>query len=249
MRENKMTPGTIDASQRKAARVAGFALVFAMAIVVFSNFYVSAGLIVPGDATETARNILAHTTRFRFSVACDLLYVTNLLVLLSALYVIFEPVGRGMALVAAFFRLAYAIAWIVLTLNMLSALRLLGDASYLHAFEPAQLQALSRLHLADTFDDYYTGLPFFGLASTVCSILWFKSRYIPRALAAFGMASSAWCVLCAFAFIVFPHFNETVNDWLFDTPMGLFEMATGFWLLFKGLRPADFAGAASDRVA
>lgn len=244
-----MTIGSIDASQRKAARVAGFALVFAIAIVVFSNFYVSAGLIVPGDAAETARNLLAHATRFRFSVACDLLYVTNLLVLLSALYVVFEPVGRGMALVAAVFRLAYAIAWIVLTLNMLSALRLLGDTSYLHAFEPAQLQALARLHLADTFDDYYVGLPFFGLASTVCSMLWFKSRYIPRALAAYGVASSAWCVVCAFTFIIFPYFNETVNDWLFDTPLGLFEMATGFWLLFKGLSPASMVESASRQVA
>ena len=75
------------------------------------------------------------------------------------------------------------------------------------------------------------------MASTVCSYLWFKSGYIPRALSAFGLISSAWCVLCALAFLVFPNFNYTVNDWLFDTPMGLFEMATGFWILFKGLRP------------
>jgi len=240
---------TIDASQRKAARVAGSALVFAIAIVVFGNFYVSAGLIVPGDATETARNILAHATRFRLSVACDLVYVTNLLVLLSALYVVLEPVDRGMALAAAILRLAYAIAWIVLTLNMLSALRLLGDANYMHAFEPTQLQVLSRLYIANTFDDYYVGLPFFALASTACSILWFKSGYIPRALAAFGVAASAWCVACAFTFIVFPHFNETVNDWLFDTPLAVFELATGLWLLFKGLRPASIEASASRQVA
>ena len=38
-----------------------------------------------------------------------------------------------------------------------------------------------------------------------------------------------------------PHFNETVNDWLFDTPLGLFEMALGFWLLFNGLKPSGAA--------
>jgi hypothetical protein len=48
--------------------------------------------------------------------------------------------------------------------------------------------------------------------------------------------------MCAFAFIVFPNFDETVNAWWFDTPMGIFEMATGLWLLFKGLRPSGMAG-------
>jgi hypothetical protein len=101
------------------------------------------------------------------------------------------------------------------------------------------LQALARLYLAANFDDYYVGLPFFSLASTVCSYLWLKSNYIPRALAAFGLISSAWCVLCAFIFLIFPHFNKIVNDYWFDSPMVIFEMVLSFWLLFKGLRPAE----------
>jgi hypothetical protein len=101
------------------------------------------------------------------------------------------------------------------------------------------LQVLARLNLAATFDDYYVGLPFFGLAATVCAYLWFKSNYIPKGLALFGVISSAWCVICAFVFLIFPTFNKIVNDWLFDTPMSLFEMALGFWLLFKGLKSVE----------
>jgi hypothetical protein len=123
-----------------------------------------------------------------------------------------------------------------MTLNLLSTLRLVGSASYLQVFEPDRLQALGKLYLAANFDDYYVGLPFFGLAATVCSYLWFKSKYIPRALAAFGVISSAWCVLCAFIFLIFPHFNKTVNDYWFDSPMAVFEIALSFWLVFKGLR-------------
>jgi hypothetical protein len=66
-------------------------------------------------------------------------------------------------------------------------------------------------HLASSYDAYYVGLPFWGLASMVGSYLWLKSRYIPRVLAAVGVVSSAWCVICAFAFIVFPHFEAVVN--------------------------------------
>jgi len=126
--------------------------------------------------------------------------------------------------------------WLLSTLNMLGALRLLGNASYLQVFEADRLQVLARLNVAANFDDYYVGLPFFGLAATVCAYLWLKSGYIPRALAGFGVISSAWCVICAFVFLIFPHFNKIVNDYWFDSPMAIFEMVLSFWLLFKGLR-------------
>jgi hypothetical protein len=135
--------------------------------------------------------------------------------------------------------------WLLTALNMLSALRLLGSASYLQVFEADRLQALARLHLGANFDAYYVGLPFFSLASTVCSYLWLKSKYIPRGLAVFGVISSAWCVICAFVFLIFPHFNKIVNDYWFDSPMAVFEMVLSFWLLFKGLRPPGTAEQSS----
>ena len=234
-----MTISAIDNSQHTAARVAGFSGLFAVAIVVFANYVLLNPLIVPGNAAETARNIVAHERQFRVTVICFLTYSASVVVLLAALYVILKPVNRGLALVGALFRLVFALLWLLSTLNMLGALRLLGSASYLQVFEADRLQALARLNVAANFDDYYVGLPFFGLAATVCSYLWLKSRYIPRALAALGLISSAWCVICAFVFLIFPHFNKIVNDYWFDSPMAIFEMALSFWLLFKGLKPVE----------
>jgi hypothetical protein len=233
-----MATYSIDASQRKAARLAGFTFLFAMAIVVLANYGINIRLIVPGNAAETARNIVAHETLFRINIVCNLIYVVSLVVLLAALYEILKPVNRNLALVAAMCRLLLALMWCVTALDTLGALRLLGDAAYLQVFKIDQLQALARLHIATSYDAYYVGLPFWGLASTVCSCLWWKSGYIPRALAAFGVISSAWCVICAFAFIAFPHFDGTVNASWFDLPMVIFEMALGCWLLFKGLSPS-----------
>jgi hypothetical protein len=122
--------------------------------------------------------------------------------------------------------------------NLLGALRLLSNANYLQVFEPDRLQAMARLHIGANFDAYYVGLPFFGLAATACAWLWLRSNYIPRGLSIFGVISSAWCVLCAFVFLIFPHFNKVVNDYIFDTPMALFELIVSFWLLFKGLKPS-----------
>jgi len=228
-----------DNSQRVAAKVAGITGLLAFVIVVFGNYALLGPLIVPGKAVETAQNIVAHQTQVRLALTCFLTYGICVVVLLSALYVILKPVGRTLALIGALFRLVFALFWLLTTLNLLGALRLLGSASYLSAFQPDRLQVLARLHIAANFDDYYVGLPFFGLAATICSYLWLKSGYIPRSLAVFGVISSTWCVICAFLFLIFPDFNKAVNDYWFDSPMAIFELVVSFWLLFKGLKPRD----------
>ena len=112
-----MTVSTIDESQRKAARVAGFAYLFTFMIVVLVNFGIHERLMVAGNAAETARNILAHERLFRIGVAGDLVYEAGLVVLLSALYVILKPVGRTLALLE---RLVYASMWVLMSLNLLN---------------------------------------------------------------------------------------------------------------------------------
>lgn len=228
---------SIEESQSRAAKVAGFSFVFSKVIVVLANFGIGFRLSVPDSAVDTARNIMANETLFRINIACNLIYVATIVVLLSSLYQILRRVSRNLALVASFFWMVLALMWCTAALNMLGALRLLGKASYLAVFETSHLQALARLHLSSGYDAYYVGLPFWGLASAIGSYLFLKSRYIPRTLAGLGVISSVWCVFCAFAYIVFPRFEATVNAWAFDMPIFLFEMALGLWFLFKGLRP------------
>jgi hypothetical protein len=228
---------TIDNSQRTAAKVAGWSGLLTFAIVVVGNYVLLNPLIVAGNAAATAQNIVAHETQLRVAAVFFLTYSLGVLVLLTALYVVLKPVNPGLALVGALFRLVFALLWLLSPLNLLAALRLLTKPSYSQVFEPNRLQAMARLNIGAGFDDYYVGLPFFGLAATACAWLWLKSNYIPKGLAIFGVISSAWCVICAFVFLVFPNFEKTVNAYWFDSPMALFEMVVSFWLLFKGLKP------------
>ena len=242
----------IDNSQWIAAKIAGVSGLLAVVTVVFGNYALLGPLVVPGNATETARNIVAHQTQLRVALTCFLIYGVSVVVLLSALYVILKPVDRLLALIGALFRLVFALLWLLTALNLLGALRLVGNAPYLQAFEADRLQALARLQIAANFDDYYIGLPFFGLAATVCAYLWLRSGYIPKALAAFGLIASAWCGLCAFVFLIFPQFNKVVNDYWFDSPMAIFELVVSFWLLFKGIGTSshsevDYVNASSTK--
>jgi hypothetical protein len=229
----------ISSSQRTAARIAGLTGLLAVALVVFGNYVLLEPLIVPRNAADTARNILAHQTQFRVALTCFVAYGIGCVVLLTSLYVILAPINRGVALAGALFRLVFAVLWLIAPLNSLAALRLLGDATYLKVFEPDHLQTLARLQIAGSFDDYYVGLPFFGLAATVCAYLWLKSKYIPRGLAIFGVIGSAWCVFCAIVYLIFPAFAKPVNPYWFDSPMALFEIILSFWLLIKGIRTPD----------
>ncbi|MGE5209307.1 MAG: DUF4386 domain-containing protein [Alphaproteobacteria bacterium] len=227
----------IDNSRDVAAKVAGVSGLLAVAIVIYGNYALLGPLVVSGDAANTARNIVAHQTQVRLALTCFLAYGAVVVVLLSALYVVLKPVNWLLAMLGALFRLVFALLWLLTTLNLLSALRLLGSASYLQLFEPDRLQVLARLQIAASFDDYYVGLPFFALAATVCSYLWLRSRYIPRPLAVFGVIASGWCVICSVVFLIFPGFDKTVNAYWFDTPMAVFELVVSVWLLVKGVQP------------
>jgi len=233
-----MTMNPIDEAQRTAARAAGFAYLVTFAIVVCVNFGIHAPLIAGNNAAETARNVLAHERLFRIGIAADVIYCAGVVVLVAALYVVLKPVNRSLALLAALWRLIWVFMWLLMTLNLFDSLRLLSGAEYLRAFETGQLQDLARFYLGTSFDRYYVALFFGGLASTACGYLWFKSRYIPRVLAAFGVISSAFCVVCTLVFYILPSFDKVVSLSWFDVPMSIFDVALSLWLLFKGLVPS-----------
>ena len=104
-------------SQQKAAKIAGFAYFLTTAIIIAVNFGINARLIIPNNATETAKNILAHESLFRLSIMAHLIYCAGIIALLSSLYVILKPVNKTLALLATFLRFVYALVWIFVVLN------------------------------------------------------------------------------------------------------------------------------------
>jgi len=233
----------VNTSQQRAAKVAGLTFLLAITIIVITNYSVSFRLIVSGNPAETATNILANETLFRLNVVGDLLYLFNLVIMLAALHIVLKPVAEGLSLVAAFARFVYASLWAIIGLNILDAIRFLGDAAYLPAFTADQLQAMAMLHLERGNDLYYIGLPFWGIAGVLISYPFLKSRYIPRLLGWFGLLASAWCVFCGIAFLVDPGFAAIVHPGWYDMPLVVFEIILGFWLLIMGIKTQALTGS------
>src|SRR4030081_2095170 len=112
-----MTTSKIDNSQRTAAKVAGGAGLLAFALVVFGNYVLLEPLIIPRNAADSARNILAHQTQFRLALISFITYGIGAIVFLTALYVIFEPVNPGLTPASALFRLIFAMLCVIAPLN------------------------------------------------------------------------------------------------------------------------------------
>ena len=113
---------------------------------------------------------------------------------------------------------------------------LLSGADYLQAVRTDQLQGLARIPISAFGAGINPSFVFLALRSTVFGYLWFKSRYIPRALAALGVFGSLLLATGSFAFIIFPKLADWAAPGYF-APLGVFEVTMGFWLLLRGLRP------------
>ncbi len=76
-----MTNHIQDISPRKIARVAGILYLIIIVCAGFSGGYVRSSLIVPGDATATANNIVASEGLFRVGFVSDLIaFLSDLVV-------------------------------------------------------------------------------------------------------------------------------------------------------------------------
>jgi len=108
----------------------------------------------------------------------------------------------------------------------------ISDAGHLKAFDSNQIQALSVLH--DTYALTFNVVAIFlGLGSTIFNYLLLKSRYIPRALAVWGIFSSVLLLISQFVIIIFPEMQKIIIPACYG-PIALDEIALGFWLLIKG---------------
>ncbi len=229
-----MTHADITAEQRMAARVIGFAYLFAMILALFTETFVRGKLLDFNSASVTAQNLLAHERLFRAGIACEILTFASDITLIAALFTVLAPASRFLALVATGFRLVAAAVCVVMTLGNFDVLRAIGGAEYLAAFNAAQLQGLMRFHLGAHGAAYNVAFVFLGAGSAVFAVLWRRSRYIPAALAWLGVAASALLAAGSLVLVVYPDVRGAIYP-AYMLPMFVFEVSMGSLLLLRGL--------------
>lgn len=225
---------TTNISPHKAARLAGLLYLLAMATGLFAEFYVHfpSTLVVNGDAAKTVNNILANERLYRIGIANNIVTFAIDVVLIWALYILLRPVNKNLVLLAVFFRLIETTIACTAIIHYYVAMQVVSDAYHLKSFDSNQIQYLSLLHDIYALTFIVVAI-FLGLGSTVFNYLLFKSGYIPKVLAGWGIFSSLLLLISQFTIIVFPAIEQTIIPACYG-PIALDEVALGLWLLLKG---------------
>ncbi len=236
MGSNAMNIRIIDTSQRKAAKVAGFMFLFSFIVPTLNWAFVLSKFIVAENVISTAKNIMANELLFRIGITIEMIMSVGLIVLALALYIILKPVNRNLALLGLLWKLAEAIVVAVIVLVSFVALQILNSGAYLTVFTPEQLEAPVGLILNVHTVLYSISMVFLGLDLMVFFYLFYKSEYIPRILAGFGILSFALILIHAMGNILVPEYAAMlVIEIICYTPSCIVEIVVGIWLLSKGL--------------
>ena len=230
-------------SIQKYAKIAGVLYLLIAVLSGFVHFYVPAQLIVPGDATTTANNIMASGGLFRMGMGTELVLLLSEIVVSVLLYVLLKPVNRTLSLVAAVSRLVMTAIHGVNLLNHFVVLLLLGGAGYLTVFAPNQLHGLVMLFL-DTYNyGFNIGIVFFTLHTLLLGYLIFKSGYFPKILGVLFIIASLGYLLDSFSYVLLA--NYKTGPVYLALPIAIAEIAFPLWLLFKGVNAQQWEKRAS----
>ena len=205
-------------SMRTASTTAGVGLLAMSVLSAFGYLVAVKGLVVPGNAARTAKNIASHEDMFWFGILTLYLVTVLDVVVAWALYRVFKPVSDALSRLAAWLRIAYAVVFTVAISQLLGALRL-------HA------QALRHIN---TFTNIWdAGLVLFGLNLFVLAYLAYSSGYVPKLL---GVLLAIGGFGYVFDTVVRVLVRGSSSDVSAITGMGEFVFA--LWLVIRGRRIA-----------
>jgi hypothetical protein len=232
-----------ETSPQVYARIGGVLYLIIIIFGIFAELLVRDKLIVSGDATATATNILDSESLWRISVASEIMYLACAVALTMIFYVLLAPVSKNIALLAAFFNLVSIAVQAVSTVSLFAVLSLLGGASYLRAFEPHQLQALAYLSLRLYNFGFGVCLVFFGCCLFLYGYLIFKSGYFPKFLGVLVAIGAVSYLVNSFVLFLAPTYAAAIFPILVLAFIG--ELALCLWLIVVGVNVPKWEEKAS----
>jgi Domain of unknown function (DUF4386) len=179
---NTITKAMTEMSPRTKARLAGAFYLLTILTGLFAQGFISARLVVPGDAAATANNILSHDGLFRLGFAVYMIEMVCQIITTVLLYDLLKPVNRSVSLLAAVLSLVGCGIKTFSRLFYFAPLLVLGGTHYLSVFGREQLDAVAILFLRVNDIGAGIALVFFGFYAILKGYLVIRSTFLPRAL-------------------------------------------------------------------
>jgi len=220
---------------RNPGRSAGLLYVLASIVGLFSLAYVPKKLIVTGNASATAANIVAHETLFRLGIAGNLIGQAAFIFVAFALYDLLKDVNRRNATLMVTLIVVSIPITCLNELNAMAALLLLRGGDFLSMLDKPQRDVAAMLFLKLHGRGFVVAELFWGLWLFPLGLLVYRSRFLPRFLGVWlGLAGVAWVAL-SITGIMWPEYQTKVDS--LSQPAFFGELAFMFWLLIRGAQP------------
>lgn len=218
---------------KREARVAGFWYLLWAILGMFGVMYVSPQIFVPGDAAATGANMLAHEFLFKSTIIVGLVGIALTLVLMWALYRLFERVNdRQAKFMVALFIVTVPASFVIEAFNIASLMIFKGEV--LKTFEIAQRQDIAMLFLK--LVDYTTiaFIAFWGLWLFPLALLVYRSRFLPRFLGVWLAINGLAYIAQSLTSLLWPSYRNMVFNYSMPAMFG--ELVFAVWLLVMGAR-------------
>jgi uncharacterized protein DUF4386 len=169
-------------STKRTARVAGLLYLLMSIPGAFSLVYVPGALIVPGNATVTASNILAHEMLFRIGIVAGLFASVMFILLAMALHRLFSGVNKTYASLMVSLVLVSVASGFLNEVNNFAALSLFRGADFFSVSDKPHRAALGMLSLHLHSQGTFVNEIFWGLLLFLFAVLVMRSGFLPRIL-------------------------------------------------------------------
>ena len=222
-------------SKKKNARTAGLMYLIMAITGGFGIMYVPVNIIVAGDISATARNMMDSEFLVRVSVFSNLISQTIFIFLALSLNRLFKEVNANYArLLLTLVVIAVPISFLN-SLNLVAAQILVSGSDYLNIFDSGQRNALMMFFI----NMYEQGIIiveiFWGLWLLPFGLLVIKSKFIPKIIGVFLVIGCFSYLLESFTGFFLPDYSEIVSPYLM-LPLIIGEFSIIFWFLIKGVR-------------
>ncbi len=235
-----MADASSEVSPQLYARIGGLLYLIIIVAGLTGELFIRGPMVVSGDASATARNIVASPLVWRAGIAGDLVMHMCDVGLMLVFYVLLRPVSRNLVLLALVSNVIQSAMLVANKTNLLLPLFLLGDAEYLKAFSLEQRQALAYVSLRTHDYGFGFGLIFFAITCLVLGYLIVRSGYLPKVLGYLMQIAGVCYLLNSFALILHPPLASRLFPAILLPPF-VAELSLALWLLVKGVDLRNWA--------
>jgi len=223
-------------TSKNTIRLLGAAFLFVFIASMLSGLLLTS-VVGSGSISDILVNISDNLSMMRISILFGLVTSIGIVVLAALLYIVFYKQNKIIALVALGLYLGEAITLAVSKIGLFGLIPLSLELVKAGAPEPSYFQTLGDfLYYAVYQQGDNIHMLFFCLGAILWYYLFFRSRYIPRVLSVWGLATVCPLLIITLLALYNRDLGAAIPVLIIGAPYIVFEALIGPWLMVKGIR-------------